>query len=190
MPETSIARRILEAARRAGEETLAAERARQAEALRQGSDRIDAAMAARRVAAEKRLRESLQQAVSAFRLAEANRVRTERRKSLDGVVAGAWRKALEPAAYRAWIERTLSDHCRKGDEIVVAGSQRSQFEKDFAPLLAKHGVRLSDERGVFQAGFVAVRPGSGLRLNCSLDKAFAEALRATEIEVGRTLFAS
>jgi hypothetical protein len=190
MSETSIARRILEAARTAGEATMAAERARQAEALQQGSRRIDAEIAARRMAAEKRLRESHQQAISAFRLAEANRVRTERRKSLDSVVAAAWRKGLEPAVYRAWIERLLAEHARPGDEIVVAGAQRVLFEKDFAPLLAKHAVRLSDERGTFQAGFVAVRPGSGLRFNCTLDKAFAEAVRAAEIEVGRTLFAS
>jgi hypothetical protein len=190
MSETAIARRILEAARAAGEAALAAERSRQAEALQQGSDRIDAEVFARRLAAEKRLHESHQQATSAFRLAEANRVRTERRKSLDGVVAAAWKKALAPATYRAWIERHLAEHGRKGDEIVVAAAQRSLFEKDYAPLLAKHGVRLSDERGAFQAGFVAVRPGSGLRLNCTLDKAFAEAVRATEVEVGRTLFAS
>jgi hypothetical protein len=190
MSETAIARRILDAARTAGESALAAERARQAEALKQGSGRVDAEIAARRMAAEKRLREAHQQAISAFRLAEANRVRAERRKSLDGVVAAAWRKGLEPAVYRGWIERLLTEHARPGDEIVVAGAQRTLFEKDFAPLLAKHGVRLSDERGAFQAGFVAVRPGSGLRFNCTLDKAFAEAVRAAEVEVGRTLFAS
>ena len=190
MSETSIAHRILEAARAAGEAALAAERARQAEALQQGSNRIDAEIAARRMAAQKRLLESHQQAISAFRLTEANRVRTERRKSLDGVVAAAWRTCLEPAAYRAWIERLLAEHARPGDEIVVAGAQRALFEKDLAPLLATHGLRLSDERGAFQAGFVAVRPGSGLRFNCTLDKAFAEAVRAAEVEVGRALFAS
>ncbi len=29
-----------------------------------------------------------------------------------------------------------------------------------------------------------------IRLNCTLDNAFAEAVRSTEVEVGRTLFAS
>ncbi len=188
MAETSIAHRILEAARRAGAATLAAESARQAEAVQQGTVRIDAEISARRMAAEKRLREAHQQAISAFRLAEANRVRMERRKSLDGVVATAWRNGLEPGIYRAWIGRLMAEHCRKGDEIVVSAAQRALFEKDFAPMLAKHGVRLSDERGTFQAGFVAVRPGSGLRLNCTLDKAFAEAVRETEVQVGRTLF--
>jgi hypothetical protein len=37
---------------------------------------------------------------------------------------------------------------------------------------------------------VVVRPGSGTRFNCTLDKAFAEAVRATEVDVGRTLFSS
>ena len=190
MAESSIARRILEAATRAGEETLAVERGRQAEALRQGTALIDAKTAARRSAAEKRLRESFQQSISAFRLAEANRVRTERRRSLDTVIAGALRKAREPTVYRAWLERSLVEHCRKGDEIVVAAADRALFEKELAPLLAKHGLRLSGEPAAFQAGFVAVHPGSGIRLNCTLDKAFAEAVRSTEVEVGRTLFAS
>ena len=190
MSETSIARRILEAARTAGEAALAAERARQAEALQEGTGRIDAEISARRMAAEKRLREAHQQAISAFRLAEANRVRTERRKSFDGIVAAAWRKGLELPVYRAWIERLLAEHARPGDQIVAAAAQRVLFEKDFAPLLAKHGVRLADERGAFQAGFVVVRPGSGMRLNCTLDKSFAEAVRAAEAEVGRTLFSS
>ena len=189
MSDTSIARRILEAARRAGEEVLAAERARQAEGLRQGLARIDIEIAGRRTAAEKRLRETFQQSISAFRLSEANRVRTERRKSFDRVVAEAWRNALEPVACRAWIERLLAEHCLKGDEVVVAAAQRSLFEKDLTPLLAKHGVRLSAENGAFQTGFVAVRPGSGMRLNCTLEKTFAEAVRTTEVEVGRTLFA-
>ena len=58
MSETSIARRILEAARTAGEAALATERARQAEALQEGIGRIDAEISARRMAAEKRLRET------------------------------------------------------------------------------------------------------------------------------------
>jgi vacuolar-type H+-ATPase subunit E/Vma4 len=190
MAESSIARRILEAATRAGEETLATERGRQAEALRQGTARIEAETAARRATAEKRLRESFQQSISAFRLAEANRVRSERRKSLDAVIAEALRKARGPAAYRAWLEGNLAEHCHSGDEIVVAGSDRALFEKDLAPLLAKLGLRLSAEPASFTAGFVAVHPGSGIRLNCTLDKAFAEAVRSTEVEVGRTLFAS
>ena len=189
MAESSIARRILEAATRAGEAALAAERERQAEALRQGTARIESDIAARRAAAEKRLRESFQQSVSAFRLAEANRVRTERRRSLDGVIADARRKAREPGSYRAWLERTLAEHGRKGDEIVVAAADRALFEKELAPLLAKLGLRLSEEPAAFTGGFVAVHPGSGIRLNCTLDNAFAEAVRSTEVEVGRTLFA-
>jgi vacuolar-type H+-ATPase subunit E/Vma4 len=190
MGESGIARRILDAARRSGEEALAAERARQAGALRQGAALIEEEVAARRAAAEKRLREAHQQEISAFRLAEANRVRSERRTSLDGVVAGAWQKALAPATYRAWVGRLLSEHGRPGDEIVVASGQRALFEGELAPLLARHGVKLADERGAFQAGFVIVRPGSVTRLNCTLDKAFAEAVRSTEIEVARTLFSS
>jgi vacuolar-type H+-ATPase subunit E/Vma4 len=190
MSESSIARRILEAATRAGEESLEAERGRQAEALRVGTARIDEEIAARRAAAEKKLRESFQQSVSAFRLAEANRVRSERRTLLDDVVAFALRKARERGAYRAWIEGLLAEHCRKGDEIVVVPAERTLFETELAPLLAKRGVRLSSEPATFRGGFVAVHPGSGTRLNCTLDKAFAEAVRSTEVEVGRTLFAS
>jgi vacuolar-type H+-ATPase subunit E/Vma4 len=190
MAETGIARRILEAARKAGEEALAAERARQAEELARGTALVDADIAARRASGEKRLREAFQQSLSAFRLSEANRVRAERRSCLDRVVAHALRKAREPAAYRAWIGRQLAECTRPGDEIVVAAAERLLFEKDLAPLLTKHGVRVSAEPGSFQAGFVAVRPGSGTRINCTLDKAFAEAVRATEVEVGRALFAS
>jgi vacuolar-type H+-ATPase subunit E/Vma4 len=190
MSGSSIARRILDAAERAAGEALEAERARQAEALRQGIERIDAAVAARRAAVEKRLGESFQQSVSAVRLAEANRVRAERRRTLDAVVAGALAAAREPRAYRAWIERQLAAHARTGDQVVVAAAERPLFEKDLAPVLAKHGVKLAAETGSFQAGFVVARPGSGTRLNCTLDKAFAEAVRATEVEVGRTLFAS
>lgn len=190
MAESSIARRILEAATRAGEEALAAERERQAEALRQGTARIEAEIATRRAAAVKRLRESFQQSVSSFRLAEANRVRTGRRTSLDEVIAGALRKAREPGSYRAWIERSLAEHCRTGDDIVVAAADRALFEHELAPYLAKHGLRLAEEPAAFRGGFVAVRPGSGVRLNCTLDRAFAEAVRSTEVEVGRTLFAS
>ena len=106
------------------------------------------------------------------------------------MIAGALRKAREPTVYRAWLERSLVEHCRKGDEIVAAAADRALFEKELAPLLAKHGLRMSGEPAAFQAGFVAVHPGSGIRLNCTLDKAFAEAVRSTEVEVGRTLFAS
>ena len=128
--------------------------------------------------------------MSAFRLAEANRVRTERRRSLDGVIAGALRKARRaarlPGVARAAARRALPE----GDEIVVAAAERALFEKELAPLLAKHGVKLSAETAAFQAGFVVVRPGPASRLNCTLDKAFAEAVRSTEVEVGRTLFGS
>ena len=190
MAESSIARRILDAAARAADEALAAERGRQAEALRQGTARIEADVAARRVAAEKRLRESFQQSLSAVRLAEANRVRTERRRALDGVIAGALAAAREARAYHAWVERQLAEYARAGDEIVVAAAERGLFEKDLAPVLAKRGVKLAAETGAFQAGFVVARPGSGTRFNCTLDKAFAEAVRAAEVEVGRTLFGS
>ena len=98
------------------------------------------------------------------------------------VELGTWERRL--------IERTLAEHGRKGDDIVVAAADRALFEKELAPLLAKHGLRMSGEPAAFQAGFVAVHPGSGIRLNCTLDKAFAEAVRSTEVEVGRTLFAS
>jgi vacuolar-type H+-ATPase subunit E/Vma4 len=190
MSGTSIARRILDAAERAAGEALEAERGRQAEALRQGTERVEAALAARRAAAEKRLRESFQQTVSAVRLTEANRVRAERRRALDAVIAGALAAAREPRAYRAWLERQLAAHTRAGDQIVVSAAERALFEKDLAPVLTKHGVKLAAEMGSFQAGFVVARPGSGTRLNCTLDKAFAEAVRATEVEVGRTLFAT
>jgi vacuolar-type H+-ATPase subunit E/Vma4 len=186
--ESSIARRILDAAGHAADEALAAERGRQAEALRQGTARIEADVAARRAAAEKRLRESFQQALSAVRLAEANRVRTERRRALDGVVAGALAAARQPGAYRAWVERQLAEYASAGDEIVVAAAERSLFETDLAPVLVKSGVKLAAAAGTFQAGFVVARPGSGTRFNCTLDKAFAEAVRAAEVEVGRMLF--
>jgi vacuolar-type H+-ATPase subunit E/Vma4 len=188
--ESSIARRILEAAVRAADEALAAERGQQAEALRQGEAKIATDVAARRAAVEKRLRESFQQSVSAVRLAEANRVRTERRRALDEVIAGALTAARAPRAYRAWVERQLAEYARSGDEIVVSAAERGLFEKDLAPTLAKRGVTLSSETGSFQAGFVVARPGSGTRFNCTLDKAFAEAVRAAEVEVGRTLFGS
>jgi vacuolar-type H+-ATPase subunit E/Vma4 len=188
--ESSIARRILDAAGRAADEALTAERDRQAEALRQGTARIEAEVTVRRAAAEKRLRESFQQSLSAVRLAEANRVRTERRRALDDVIRGALAAAREPRAYRGWIERQLTAYARAGDEIVVAAGERSLFEKDLAPVLAQRGVKLAAEAGAFQAGFVVARPGSGTHFNCTLDKAFAEAVRAAEVEVGRTLFGS
>lgn len=186
MSETGIAAKILEAARAKAEASYAEAAAREQQALDAALARLAAEEREKKAAAEKRLRESFQQGLSAHRLVETNRIHALRRRLLDGVFTQAWDAALEPARYRAWLEKQLQEHCREGDLLVVPARQKDLFRGDLKAVLARLKVSVSDEPGSFRAGFVAVRGAT--RLNCSLDEAFRAAVRDSEIEAAKAVF--
>ena len=186
MSETSIAAKILDAARQKAEAAYAEAAAREQKAVEASLARLAAEEQEKRSAAEKRVRESFQQELSAFRLVETNRIHSLRRKLLDGVFAQAWDAAMAPEHYRAWIERQMKQYCREGDALVVPARQKDFFRTDLKAALAGLKLTVADEAGSFKAGFVAVRGAT--RLNCTLDEAFRAAVRDSEIEVARTVF--
>ncbi len=186
MAETSIAAKILDAARQKAEAAYAEAAATEAKAVEASLARLAAEEGEKRAGAEKRLRESFQQDLSAFRLVETNRIHSLRRRLLDGVFARAWEAAADSGPYRAWVERQMQEHCREGDVLVVPARQKDFFRTELKPVLARLKVTVSEEPGSFRAGFVAVRGAA--RLNCSLDEAFRTAVRDSEIEVARVVF--
>jgi vacuolar-type H+-ATPase subunit E/Vma4 len=186
MSETSIASKILDAARQKAQAAYDEASRAQEKALQASLALQKAEMDEKRASARKRLQESFQQELSAFRLVETNRIHALKRKLLDGVFAQAWESAAAGDRYRAYLEKQLRDNCREGDVIVAPASQKQVFQSDLKQVLAQLKVRLSDEAGRFRAGFVAVR--GNVRLNCTLDENFKAAVRDTEIEVARSVF--
>jgi vacuolar-type H+-ATPase subunit E/Vma4 len=186
MSESSIAAKILDAARQKAQAALDEAARTQEEALKGSLAGLTAQMDEKRAAARKRLQESFQQDLSAFRLVETNRIHSLRRKLLDGIFGQAWEAVAAEDRYRTYLEKQLRENCREGDAIVIPSAQKQLFQVDLKPLLDKLKVRLSEETGRFRAGFVAVR--GDVRLNCTLDETFKAAVRDSEIEVAEVMF--
>jgi vacuolar-type H+-ATPase subunit E/Vma4 len=186
MSESSIATKILDAARQKAQATFDEAARIQEEALKGSLARLAAEMDEKRAAARKRLQESFHQDLSAFRLIETNRIHALRRKLLDGVFGQAWEAAAAGDRYRAYLEKQLRENCREGDVLVAPTAQKTLFQANLKPLMDKLKVRLSEETGRFRAGFVVVR--GDVRLNCTLDETFKAAVRDSEIEIAEVMF--
>ena len=186
MSESGIVTKILAAARTQGEKVLEEAKRKREQALTAGLEELGRELASRLESEKKHLREKLQQDLSASRLVEKNKTRKLQRNLLDGIYEEAWGKALEPARYRKYVEKQLSEHCRPGDTIIAPAQQGELFRKELAALLSRHKLTLAEEQGKFRAGFVIV--GEDIRLNCSLDEAMKRAVAESEIEISRLLF--
>ena len=182
----SIMEKIVSAARARGEAILKEAEAKRSAEMSAGLARLDAEFNSRLAAEKKRVLETDGQEVSAFRLAERNKIRVQTRKLLDGIYEAAWKKALEPAVYRRWIEKQIEANCRKSDVLIVPAGQAALFDVELSDLLKRHGVTVSQEKGTFRAGFIVER--GDIRLNCTLDQEMNAVIREKEIEISRILF--
>lgn len=181
-----IIEKIVQASKTRGEAVLKEAEAKKNAELAAGLSRLDSEFEARLTAEKKRVLETEGQEISAFRLSERNRIRIRKRKLLDDVYEAAWKKALEPAAFRRWTEKRIEASCRKGDTLIVAAEQTTLFSGEYSALLKRHGVSISPEKGAFRAGFIVER--GDIRLNCTLDQEMKAAIRENEIEISRILF--
>ncbi len=186
MAESGIVSKILETAKERGERLLQGTEAKRNAELEKGLAALKAEFEARRQNVRKRDAEALDQELSAFRLVERNAIKLLKRRLLDGVYEAAWGKALEPSAYRRWLEKRMEEYCRAGDVLIVPAGQTALFSSDFADLLSRHKVTVSKEKGRFRAGFIVIR--EGLRFNCSLDEEMKTAARECEAEISKLVF--
>ena len=183
----NIVDQILDAARTAGEETLAAAQRRYDKDMQEGRAALEREVDERRRRGRRQADEAAQQELSTARLEQRRRLANEKRRLLDQVYEQAWERVTEEAAYRAWLQRQLGAHARPGDVVVVAARERERFQGSFGALLSEHGVALSDDVGRFRAGFVIDRGAT--RLNCTLDEEFRALAAEAEIEISAALFA-
>lgn len=184
---SNIVDQILDAARSAGEETLAAAQRRYDTDMQEGRAALEREVDEQRRRGRRQAEEASQQELSTARLEQRRRLANEKRRLLDQVYDQAWERVTEEAAYRAWLQRQLSVHARRGDVVVVAARERERFQGSFSALLDESGVTLSDEAGRFRAGFVIDRGAT--RLNCTLDEEFRALAADAEIEISAALFA-
>ena len=182
----NIVDQILDAARSAGEEMLAAAQQRYDTDLQAGHTALERDLDELRRRGRRQAEEAAQQELSTARLEQRRKLANAKRRLLDQVYEDAWQQVTEEAAYRAWLQRQLSMHARSGDVLVVAAREQERFRGSFRALLKKHGVTLSDEAGRFRAGFVIDRGVT--RLNCTLDEEFRALSADAEIEISAALF--
>lgn len=183
----NIVDQILDAARTAGEETLAAAQQRYDADMQTGRAAMERDVDELRRRGRRQAEEGAQQELSTARLEQRRRLANEKRRLLDQAYEQAWRQITEQAAYRAWLQRQLQAHAQRGDVVVVAARERERFQGSFAAVLKEHGVTLSEEAGRFRAGFVIDRGAT--RLNCTLDEEFRALSAEAEIEISAALFA-
>jgi vacuolar-type H+-ATPase subunit E/Vma4 len=183
----NIVDQILDAARTAGEETLAAAQQRYESDMQAGRSALERDVDELRRRGRRQAEEAAQQELSTARLEQRRRQANEKRRLLDDAYEQAWQQITEEAAYRAWLQRQLGVHAQRGDVVVVAARERERFQGSFAGVLEEHGVTLSDEAGRFRAGFVIDRGET--RLNCTLDEEFRALSAEAEIEISAALFA-
>jgi vacuolar-type H+-ATPase subunit E/Vma4 len=186
LAESGIVSKILQTAKERGESLLKEAEARRDAEIEKGLEVLKSEFDGRRQGARKRDAEALDQELSAFRLVERNSVKLLKRKLLDGVYEDAWGRALEPTAYRRWIEARMKEYCIAGDVLVAPAGQAELFADDFKDMLSRYKVSLSDEKGTFRAGFIVIR--GNLRFNCTLDEEMKVAVRGCEAEISRHLF--
>ena len=182
----NIVDQILDAARSAGEEMLAAAQQRYDTDLQAGHTALERELDEQRRRGRRQAEEATQQELSTARLEQRRKLANEKRRLLDQVYEEAWRQVTEEAAYRAWLQKQLSTHARSGDVLVVAARERERFRGSFGALLKEHGVTLAEEAGRFRAGFVIDRGAT--RLNCTLDEEFRALSADAEIEISAALF--
>ena len=183
----NIVDQILDAARSAGEEMLAAAQQRYDADLQAGHTAQERDLDEQRRRGRRQAEEAAQQELSTARLEQRRKLANEKRRLLDRVYEDAWQQVTEEAAYRAWLQKQLRTHAHKGDVLVVAARERERFQRSFGVLLKEHGVTLSKEAGRFRAGFVIDRGVT--RLNCTLDEEFRALSADAEIEISAALFA-
>jgi len=183
----NIVDQILDAARSAGEERLAAAQRHYDTELQAGRAALERELDELRRRGRRQAEEAVQQELSTARLEQRRKLANEKRRLLDQVYDEAWRQITEEAAYRAWLQRQLSAHAQRGDTVVVAARERERFQGSLRGLLDEHGVTLSEEVGRFRAGFVVDRGET--RLNCTLDEEFRALAAESEIEISAALFA-
>ena len=182
----NIVDQILVAARSAGEQLLATAQQRYDADLQSGTAELEREAAEVRRRGRRQAEEATQQELSTVRLEQRRKLHNQKRQLLDQVYEQAWQQVTEEAGYRAWLERQLSAHAQRGDQVVVAARERDRFQGSFKALLDAHGVELSEEVGRFRAGFVIDR--GVIRLNCSLDEEFRALAAEAEIEISDALF--
>ena len=184
----NIVDQILDAARSAGEDTLAAAQQRFDTDMQAGRATLERDLEELRRRGRRQAEEASQQELSTARLEQRRRLANEKRRLLDQVYEQAWQQVTEEAAYRAWLQRQLSAHARRGDVVVVAARERERFQGSFGALLEEYAVTLAEEAGRFRAGFVIDRGAT--RLNCTLDEEFRALAADAEIDISAALFAA
>ena len=184
----NIVDQIVDAARTAGEEMVAAAQKRYDSDLQAGRTALERDVDELRRRGRRQAEEASQQELSTARLEQRRRLANEKRRLLDQVYEQAWQRVTEETAYRAWLQRQLRAHARRGDVVVVAARERERFRGSFGALLEEHGVTLAEEAGRFRAGFVIDRGAT--RLNCTLDEEFRALSAEAEIEISAALFAA
>ncbi len=186
MAESGIVSKIIETAKERGEKLLQGAEAKRDAELQKGIAALRAEYDVKSRNMRKRDAEAFDQELSAFRLVERNATKLLKRRLLDGAYETAWEKALEPSAYRRWLEKRMGEYCQAGDVLIVSAAQAVLFSGDFKDIVSRLKVTVSKEKGRFRAGFIVIR--ETLRFNCTLDEEMKAAERECEAEISRLLF--
>jgi vacuolar-type H+-ATPase subunit E/Vma4 len=186
MPDAKIVDRIVAEARARGEELLSEAQEKHDTELGEKLARLQQDVALSRQRDRRRAEEAVQQQLSAKRLEERKKLLGLKRQLLDQAYQQAWDQLTSGDRYKAYLDRQLQQNAQKGDQLVVSGMEADRFQGELKPLMDKHGVTLSAERGHFRGGFIVVRGET--RLNCTLDQRFHDLHEDSEIEAAKRLF--
>jgi vacuolar-type H+-ATPase subunit E/Vma4 len=126
--------------------------------------------------------------LAAARMEAAKEILAVKRGALEEVFKITKQKitALPDIEYRALMGSVMKRAADKGDEEVVAGRNENRINASFlsevnSQLGSKGNLKLADQKGNFDLGFMLVRGKT--RVNCSLDALLEEANGAMETEV-------
>lgn len=195
MAGDNLVEQILAGARARGEQALQAAQADHDERFRTGMAELTRAVDDRRGREHRQAEDRLRQRLSGARLEQNQQLVSLRRRLIDELYRDAWEQLIAADAYRAYLEGQLRRHAKPGDRLIVSQREADRFAGELRGLLDEHGVTVADEQGRFRAGFIIERTAAEgaearrpVRLNCTLDQAFAQLQEETEIEAARLLF--
>ena len=127
------------------------------------------------------------QILASARMEIANNLLAQKRQLLDDVFAETAEQItkLPDAEYLNLMQKLMAEAVQTGNEEVIISKDEKIIDAAFIKKV-NDGLKLSDKRGDFKAGFV-LKEGK-IKINVSIDVLLTQARRELEIELAKGLF--
>jgi len=127
------------------------------------------------------------QIMASARMENANDLLAKKMELLDDVFSQAVEQIvnLPDGEYLGLMQKLMTQAIKTGKEEVVVSKDEKRIDTSFLKKVSD-GLKLSDEKGDFKAGFV-LKDGK-VKINVSVDILLAAARRELEIELAKDLF--